>query len=50
VPALPMADQKMLLNLSHSFYQVFEVVMREKTARPIFMQLAAVQHAQKTTL
>jgi hypothetical protein len=24
--------------------------MREKTAGPIFMQLAAVQHAQKTTL
>jgi hypothetical protein len=26
------------------------VVMRKKTARPFFMQLAAVQHAQKTTL
>jgi hypothetical protein len=47
---LPMADQKMLLILWNSFYQVFEVVMREKTTRPIFMQLAAVQHAQKTTL
>jgi hypothetical protein len=32
------------------FYQVFEVVMREKTARAIFMQFAAVYHAQKTTL
>jgi hypothetical protein len=50
VPDLPVADQKMLLNLWHSFYQVFEVVMCEKTARPIFMQLAAVQYAQKTTL
>jgi hypothetical protein len=29
------------------FYHFFEVVMCEKTARPIFMQLAAVQHAQK---
>jgi hypothetical protein len=38
VPDLPMADQ------------VFEVGMREKTTRPIFMQLAAVQHAQKTTI
>jgi hypothetical protein len=32
------------------FYQVFEVVMHEKTVSPIFMQLAAVYHAQKTTL
>jgi hypothetical protein len=32
------------------FYQVFEVVYVQKTARPIFMQLAAVQRAQKTTL
>jgi hypothetical protein len=47
VPDLPVADQKMLLNLWHSFYQVFEVVMRERTARPIFMQLVAVQRAQK---
>jgi hypothetical protein len=30
VPDLPVADQKMLLNLWHSFYQVFEVVMCEK--------------------
>jgi hypothetical protein len=37
----------MLLILWHRFYQVIEVVMREKTAMPIFMQLAAVQHAQK---
>jgi hypothetical protein len=42
VPDLPVADQKMLLNLWHSFYQVFEVVMCEETARPIFMQLAVV--------
>jgi hypothetical protein len=42
VPNLSVADQKLLLNLWHSFYQVFEVVMREKTASPIFMQLAAV--------
>jgi hypothetical protein len=47
---LPVADQKMLLNLWHRFYQVFEVVMCEKTARPIFMQLVAVLHAQKITL
>jgi hypothetical protein len=32
------------------FYQVFKWFMRKKTAGPIFMQLAAVQHAQKTTL
>jgi hypothetical protein len=36
--------------LMAQFYQLFEVVMCKKTARPIFMQLAAVQHAQKTTL
>jgi hypothetical protein len=42
VPDLPVADQKMLLNLLHNFYQVFEVVMREKTDWPIFMQLVAV--------
>jgi hypothetical protein len=48
VPDLLVVDQKILLNLWHSFYQVFEVVMCEKTARPIFMQLAAVQHAKKT--
>jgi hypothetical protein len=36
--------------MTQFFYQVFEVVMRERTARPIFMQLVAVQHAQKTTL
>jgi hypothetical protein len=42
VADLPMADQKMLLILWHIFYQVFEVVMREKTARPIFMQHEAV--------
>jgi hypothetical protein len=42
VPDLLVADQKMLVNLCDSFYQVFEVVMREKTARPIFMQLTTV--------
>jgi hypothetical protein len=36
--------------MAQFFYQVFEVVMRKRTARPIFMQLVAVQHAQKTTL
>jgi hypothetical protein len=42
VPDLPVVDQKMLLNLWHSFYQVFAVVMHKKTAKPIFMQLVAV--------
>jgi hypothetical protein len=42
MPDLPVADQKMLLILWHSFYQVIEVVMCKETARPIFMQLAAV--------
>jgi hypothetical protein len=42
VPDLLVADHKMLLILWHSFYQVFEVVMCDETARPIFMQLAAV--------
>jgi hypothetical protein len=32
------------------FYQVFEAVYARKTARPIFMQLAVVQRARKTTL
>jgi hypothetical protein len=41
------ADQKMLLNLLHSFIKSLNWFMREKTARPIFMQLAVVQHAQK---
>jgi hypothetical protein len=50
VPDLPVADQKMLLNLWHNFIKSLKWFMREKTARPIFMQLAAVQHAQKTTL
>jgi hypothetical protein len=50
VSDLPVADQKMLLNLWHSFIKSLKWFMREKTARPIFMQLAAVQHAQKTTL
>jgi hypothetical protein len=36
--------------MAQFFMKSFEVVMREKTARPIFMQLAAVQYAQKTTL
>jgi hypothetical protein len=42
VPDLPMADQKNAFELMAQFYQVFEVFMREKTAKPIFMQLAAV--------
>jgi hypothetical protein len=42
VSDLPVAVQKVLLNLWHSFYQVFEVVMREETARPIFLQLVAI--------
>jgi hypothetical protein len=42
VPDLPMADQKNAIELLHSFYQVFEVVMCEEIARPIFMQLVAV--------
>jgi hypothetical protein len=42
LPDLPVADQRMLLNLWHSFYQVFKWFMCEKTARPIFMQLEAV--------
>jgi hypothetical protein len=42
VPDLPVADQRMLLNLWHSFIKSLSGFMREKTARPIFMQLAAV--------
>jgi hypothetical protein len=42
VPDLAVADHKYAFELLHSFYQVFEVVMCEKTVRPIFMQLEAV--------
>jgi hypothetical protein len=47
VPDLPVADQKNAFELWHSFYQVFEVVYVQKTARPIFMQLVAFYHAKK---
>jgi hypothetical protein len=50
VPDLLVADQKMLLNLWHSFIKSLKWLCAKKTARPIFMQLAVVQHAQKTTL
>jgi hypothetical protein len=46
---MPVADQKMLLNLWHSFIKSLSGYARKST-RPIFMQLAAVQHAQKITL
>jgi hypothetical protein len=36
VPDLPVADQKMLLNLWHSFYQVFEVVYVRKNCQAYF--------------
>jgi hypothetical protein len=42
MPDLAVADQKYAFELLHSFYQVFEVVMCKKTARPIFMQLEAI--------
>jgi hypothetical protein len=36
VPDLPVADQKMLLNLWHSIYQVFEVVYVRKSCQAYF--------------
>jgi hypothetical protein len=42
MPDLPVVDQRMLLNLWHSFIKSLSVFMHEKTARPIFMQPAAV--------
>jgi hypothetical protein len=42
VPDLPVADQRMILNLRQRFIKSFKWFMRKKTARPIFMQLAAV--------
>jgi hypothetical protein len=36
VPDLLVADQKMLFELLHSFYQVFEVVCLRKNCEPYF--------------
>jgi hypothetical protein len=36
VPDLPVVDQKMLLNLWHNFYQVFEVVYAQKNCQAYF--------------